>query len=120
MIDIVKTNEIEEFSTYFPEYKDELIEFKEKFISIQNRISKIEGFIENYISSINKEEMCDREKAKYRALTIQKFCDSENLNKFISYFYLKYNYGKSELTPDEYLRSINSQKIYNYLNEYEN
>lgn len=108
IITIVKTNEIEEFSSTFPDRKAELLLLKEKYDNLIKNLNlcwdELQPFLPNNITPI--------EKKKYAEAVFSK-TKKYNLNNFTG-LYFGLNDGKVN-SIDEYIINFDDKKLYNLL-----
>jgi hypothetical protein len=108
IITIVKTNEIEEFISTFPERKDELLRLKENYDKLTEKLNEVWSEL-----SFRKPKNITKQEQKRYAEAVFEFCGKYDLKQFTGlYFGLAQNKVNS---VEEFLFAYDDKLLYNML-----
>jgi T4 RnlA family RNA ligase len=108
ILSVVKTNEIDEFASIFPERKDELYELHVKYT---NLITKLESVWE-ILKGLRPKNISSSEKKEY-AMNVFDICKKYNVNEFTNLFFNLEN-GRVTSVKD-YMFNFDDKKLYKIL-----
>jgi hypothetical protein len=108
IIEIVKSNEIEEFSAVFPDRKNELIGLKEKYDKLSCLLTKTWVDLQEF-KPIN---LLPKERKKY-AEAVFRLCEENKIKQFTGLFFGLYEGKISSI--EEYLSNFDSKNLYKLL-----
>lgn len=105
IMSIIKTNEIDEFLSYFPERKEEIFEIKEKFDKLMFKLNTA-------WSVLDKLKPIDSTPEDKKRFAMEVFNISENLNiESFSGLFFSLSNGKIE-SIDEYILGYDNKKLF--------
>lgn len=108
VMEIIKSNEVEEYIATFPERSAEVLMLKENYDKFKNNLHNAWESLKQYLPKDQSKE----EQKKY-ALTVFKITESMNLKNHSGLFFMLKD-GKIK-TINEYLISFDNKKLYNLL-----
>jgi len=108
IIEIVKSNEIEEFSAVFPDRKNELIDLKEKYDKLSCLLTKTWLDLQEF----KPKNLLPKERKKY-AEAVFRLCTENKIKQFTGLFFGLYE-GKIS-SVEEYLSNFDSKNLYKLL-----
>ena len=101
VIDIIKSNEIEEFISTFIERKDELYTLMHKYIHLSNKLA------------LCCEKLAIYTDRKEYAIKTLEMCQKLNIKQFQSFMFSKYD--NSNISSKDFLKDYDGKKLYKYL-----
>lgn len=109
ILDVVKSNEIEEFGVTFPERREEIFTLKEKYDDLRSKLE--EGW--EKLKDKRPKNTTKKENKKY-AMAVFNICDDLNIKQFTGLFFGLKD-GKVNSIKD-YLMEYDNRKLYKFLN----
>jgi hypothetical protein len=107
IIDIIKSNEVDEFSATFPDRKDEIIKLRDGYNLL---LSRLDGAWYGQMESRRPKNITPKERKRY-AMEVFEVVELNGFEPFKSMFFLL-NDGKVG-SPKEYLMKYDNKKLYN-------
>jgi len=108
IMEIVKSNEIEEFGAVFPERKKEIVALKVAYDELQNKLDETWAIMKNHLpKNITQEE------TKKYAIKVFEVANERNLKAYTGLFFGLKD-GKID-TVNTYLKDMDNKRLYNAL-----
>lgn len=108
IMDVVKSNEIEEFAATFPERKEEIFKLHENYIKLENTLEAAWAKAKEH----KPKNISPQEKKKF-AIAVFDLIDKDGLKEYSGMFF-GLNDGKIE-SVREYLRNYDNKRLYKML-----
>jgi len=109
IMEVVKSNEIEEFAATFPERKEEIFKLHENYLKLENTLEVAWGKVKEH----KPKNISAQEKKKF-AMAVFDIISKEGGLKEYSGMFFGMNDGKIETVRD-YLRNYDNKKLYHVL-----
>ena len=111
IMEIIKTNEVDEFASTFPERKMEIYMLMNKFAALRLNLELLEDQLKSYLPT----DINDKEQIKNHALKVKEYAADWNFSQF-SGLYFMLRSGKVA-TVAEFLRTYDNKQLYTLLKE---
>lgn len=109
ILDIVKTNELEEFVSTFPEREEEIYELSDKYHKLIEKLQEI------YEKAYKPKNITGEERKKF-AQSVKELAAEDGLQQYVGAFFMLQD-GKAE-SIEEFIKNSDNKKLYKFLNNW--